>query len=437
MSCFGDDEKRTNIVKQNAFLCIILKGAGIGISFLSLPLIVRYLTEIEYGVWATFFSVMSWVNLLDIGVSLGVRNKLAEAISKNDLNDIKYCISTGFVAVISIGVIFFFILVYGIQVVDFQSFFNTKEISPNDLFYIALYMGIFIIFSFVLSIVDQIFYAYQKVAMNGVIQVMQNMIMICIIYVLSLQNEYKLIYFVIGFGAAVISPKILFIIIFFFKHRELIPDIKYVQYEKMKSIFSLGCKFFVMQIACILAFSSSNLIILKMLGPEYIRTYDIVLKVFSVLITIHALLGSALWSAYTDAYVMGDLRWISNSLKKMNLLLIIFFIVSTMIAILIEKIVNVWLGLDLEIPLILRGVSVVYIVVYCWNSNYAYLVNGIGKVNVQMIGWISGMILILPLSFIFTKYMHMKSEGVMLSIICCLLVNSIILPIYVHKYLKI
>ena len=83
--------ERSQNVKKNIIYSIILKAVGVGLTFILLPLTVHYLTEIEYGIWVTLFSVMNWVNMMDMGIGLGLRNKLAEAVAIDDKYSIRIC----------------------------------------------------------------------------------------------------------------------------------------------------------------------------------------------------------------------------------------------------------------------------------------------------------------------------------------------------------
>lgn len=259
---------------------------------------------------------MNWVNFLDMGLGLGLRNKLAEAVSKNNLNEIKTCISTGIFAMIGMGSTLLIIFIIGIQLVDMQFIFNTKEISEQDLYISTLFTGIFVIVAFVLSVINQIYYAYQKAAITGAIQILHNLVMLGIVYYLTLQPTHKLFYFVLSFGIAVLSSRIIFIIDFFKKNRNIISQFKYFKLDKLKNISSLGIKFFVIQIVCIAMFSSSNILITQCLGPEYVRSYDIVFKLFSFITMAHGLICAPLWNAYTDAYIKKDFVWIKSNIKK-------------------------------------------------------------------------------------------------------------------------
>lgn len=395
---------RSSIVKKNIIYSFFLKILGIGLSFILLPLTVNYLNEVEYGVWITLFSIMNWVNWLDMGLGLGLRNKLSEAVSKNNLNEIKRYLSTGIFAMIGIGSILLVIFLIGINLLKMQSIFNTKVISEQDLYISTLFTGIFVILAFVLSIINQIYYAYQKAAVTGAIQIVHNLIMLCIVYYLTLQPTHKLFYFVLSFGIAILFSRIIFIIDFFKKNRNIIPQLKYLKLDKLKNISSLGIKFFMIQIVCIAMFSSSNILITQCLGPEYVRSYDIVFKIFSFVTMIHGLICAPLWNAYTDAYVKKDFIWIRSIIKKMIYLMMPIILGCLILIWKIEWITNMWIrNTDILIPQYLSIFMGLYVILSCWNNIWSYFLNGIGNINIQIYSSIISVLIMLPLSWYLMK----------------------------------
>lgn len=208
--------ERSQNVKKNIIYSIILKAVGVGLTFILLPLTVHYLTEIEYGIWVTLFSVMNWVNMMDMGIGLGLRNKLAEAVTKENVPMIREYISTGFYALTGIGVILLGIFYFTLQFADMQVIFNTDAIESNILYQVTFWTGTFIIVAFVLSLIQQVYYAYQKAAMTGMIAISHSAIMLAVVYILTLQPHHNLLYFVYAFGCAILSSRLIFIFLFFY-----------------------------------------------------------------------------------------------------------------------------------------------------------------------------------------------------------------------------
>lgn len=80
---FNGDE-RSVLVKKNIAGSVLIKGWSCVVQFLLVPVTLKCLNQYEYGIWLTISSILLWVDQFDIGLGNGLRNKLAEAIARNE-----------------------------------------------------------------------------------------------------------------------------------------------------------------------------------------------------------------------------------------------------------------------------------------------------------------------------------------------------------------
>ena len=59
---------------------------------------------------------------------------------------------------------------------------------------------------------------------------------------------------------------------------------------------------------------------------EAVVSYNIAYKVLFIPVMIQSIILTPFWSAVTDAYTKNDYSWIKRSLRKLNLLTLIFWI---------------------------------------------------------------------------------------------------------------
>lgn len=430
----NEAENRSRNVKKNIFWSFVLRVLSVGLSFLVLPLTVNYLTSVEYGVWVTLFSVMNWVNMLDMGIGLGLRNRLAEAVACNDIDLVKRYISTGFFSLSTIGLSLLLLFIVGVHFIDCQTIFNTKEISENDLFLATLFTGVFIIIAFVLSVINQIYYAYQQAAKTGLINITHNFLMLLLVYWLSLQSEHSILRFVFCFGIALLASRMIFLVIFFWKNRELLPNLTLVKKKYVTDIASIGVQFFIIQLAGICMFSSANILITQRLGPEHVMAYDIVFKIFSVITMIHEIICSPLWNAYTEAYARQDFPWLRQVMRKMLLLMFPIGIMSFILVVETEWIIAFWIRKDVFIPSYLPMVAGIFSFVSCLNNVIAIFLNGLGKIRLQMYLASISAIVVIPLSWYLMGIMHVT--GMILAIVISMLIETFPLGIQVKNILR-
>jgi O-antigen/teichoic acid export membrane protein len=431
-----DSISRTKIVTLHISLTFVYKVLAIGLSYLLVPLTINYLNIEQYGIWMTLLSIMSWVGFFDIGLGHGLRNKLAEAVSINDIKLAKTCVSTAFAAVTLVGLIFFFILISILPFAPWDKIFNTTSINNAELLKVVSIVGFFFLLNFVLSLSNSLYYAYQEASLPTFRSVLLNLVALIGIYFLIHYTSGSLIYLGICYGLSMVLSNLPLIYFFFKKHPEVIPSIKYIDISRIREIASLGVKFFIIQMAVLVIFATDNIIITQVLGPAEVTPYNVVFKLFSIITLAHGIILAPLWSAYTDAYAKGDLQWIKNTLKKLNLLMIPIIIAVLILIIFARDIINIWVGPNIKYSNLLVVLMGIYTVISTWSNIYAYFVNGTGKVELQMYSAIAAGVINIPLSIYFAKSLAMGTSGVILGTIVSLSLFAILGPIQCYYIIQ-
>jgi len=77
--------ERSIKAKRNILISLIIKGLSISINLILVPLTITYINPSRYGIWLTLSSLVALFSFFDIGLSNGLRNKLAEAKAKGDI----------------------------------------------------------------------------------------------------------------------------------------------------------------------------------------------------------------------------------------------------------------------------------------------------------------------------------------------------------------
>ncbi len=417
---YFDSATRTKAVKLHISLAFIYKALAIGLSYLLVPLTINYLNIEQYGIWMVLLSVISWVAFFDIGLGNGLRNKLTEALAMNDIKLAKTYISTAYVAVGFIALIFFVILISILPFTPWNKIFNTTLVSNTELLKVFFIVGFFFLFNFVLSLCNQMFYAYQEASLSTMKQLLLNFFALITIYLLIYYTSGRLLYLSICYGLSMVLSSLLLTYYFYRKHSEVIPSIRYVDLSKIREIASLGVKFFIIQMAVLVIFATDNMIITQILGPEYVTPYNVVFKLFSIITIMHGIIVIPLWSAYTEAYAKGDIQWIKNTLKKLNMLMIPIIIGVLILIIFARDIINIWVGSNIRFSHWLVMFMGVYVVVLVWNNIYAYFLNGIGHLKLPLTVSTFAALVNIPLSIYFARTLQLGNAGVILGTIVCL-----------------
>ena len=104
--------KRSVRAKKNILLSFVNKGVSIIVSLLLMSTTIDYLDSVNYGIWITISSVVSWAGYFDLGFGHGFRNRFAIAKAKGDMHLAKQYVSTTyfFITLLFLGVFMFFLL---------------------------------------------------------------------------------------------------------------------------------------------------------------------------------------------------------------------------------------------------------------------------------------------------------------------------------------
>lgn len=411
-------DARTMITRKNVFYSFFVKSFGILTSLLLVPITIKFLNSTEYGIWLTLNSILLWINTFDIGLGNGLRNKLAESLAERNFLKAKQYVSTAYGVIFAIVCVLFCSFQIANLYIDWYRILNVSPVLvPNLKSIISLSFGLFCL-TFVLKLVGNILLAMQKSAFENLLIMLGQVLSLIIIFILSLSSSGTLFQVALIYS---ICPAIVYALSYPFvfrnEYREILPSIKFFKKDYIKVIMSLGVQFFVLQIAALIIFSTSNLIISNMFGPEMVTKYNVAFRYFNVVPLLFTIILTPMWSATTDAFIKGDFAWISRSIRKINILILITFFTLVLMTVLSNRVYSLWVGNDIKIPIQLSISIAFYIFILVASLSYSSFLNGFGKLRVQMINIVICSVFFLPITFYFGKELGIYGIIVSLSIV--------------------
>ena len=378
---------RTVRAKKNIAASFIIKGLNIAIGLMLVPVTINYLNPTKYGIWITLSSVIGWFSFFDIGLGNGLRNRFAEALANNDHELAKTYVSTTY-AVLSIIIAVVLLLFYAVNpFINWTIILNTGN-EPGlqkELSLLAYIVFTFFCLRFIFKLITTILTADQKPAKASLFDLSANLIVLMFIIILTRISDGSLLYVGIIFSS--IPVIVLASSSFWFfnsKYRLYKPSIKFVDFSKAKDLFSLGLKFFIIQIAGVLLYQTNNLIISHVLSPAEVTPYNIAFKYFSVLMMVFAIIITPFWSAFTEAWVKKELNWIKSVMQKLIKLWAILILFGIIMVLVSPYVYNIWIGSKVQIPIVLSILVYVWVMINIWNGIFSQFLNGTGKIKVQL-----------------------------------------------------
>lgn len=433
-----DCSNLSQIVKRNVIMSIGIKAIGILISLFIVPITLGYLSEEEYGIWLTLSSMLAWIGFFDIGLTNGLRNKLTEALTLGDNERARIYLST--TLFLLVGLILILLTVFGgcYFFIDWQLVFNSKSISSEILGRVALYTVTFFCIQFVLKIVTALFYAVQRAAIADLLNMLGSLGALIVIWLLTLLTpKGNLLAVALAFSVIpVLVLMITYIFVFWGRYRNISPSIKYIKFKYTKDLVGLGIKFFIVQSAALILFTTSNFIITQLFGPSEVTMYNIAFKYFSIATMAFTILMTPMWNAYTEAYVRKDYTWMKKAFYKTQLIWGGITFCTVLMLFFSGWIYELWVGTKVanQIPISLSIGCTLFVTISNWGNTSAMLLNGVGKIQLQLIGSCLIAMLYIPLSISMGKCMG--TVGILYTLCLMLLPGAVISIIQVNKILN-
>ena len=423
---------RGNPLKRSMLLSTLCKPLGMIISLLYTPFLLRYLGDEYYGIWSTILSVINWINYFDVGIGQGLRNSLAKHIANKEEKDAKEVVSTGYVALALISVVTFIFGIVFFLLADIKVLFNTElDIRP------ALVVSfICICTNFVLGLSRPQFYATQQAEKVSFMTILTQGVNLIGILTLSFVSNGSLFSVAVLVGVSGILVNLCYSFSLWKKHDYLRPSFKKYNPQKLKDVCGVGVKFFLIQISALVLYSTDNMIITQLFGPTHVTPYHTSYTAFGIVNGLFAAFLSPLWSRYTVAMEKKDYRWIKKSVLDLDKFLPVIAVILLIGTVLFKPIAHIWLHKDLNYDFGLVPCMAIYFFLYMWGSIYATVLNGTGRINLQLILAVSTAIINIPLSIILGDNCGMGTTGVLLATIICMLITDIPVTIYTHKFLN-
>ena len=408
---FGWIKTRTGVTEKSAIINMALKPVSAILSLVYTPILLDYLGDEKYGLWATILSVITWISFFDVGIGNGLRNLLSRLISEKKEIDAKKAVSTAYIVLSIIATILFVFLAFMSFFADWCYIFSTSV----PLRMVLLITFLFICVNFVLALSNTILYALHKAEMVSVRScLVQATNIICLLLIRQFSNE-NLTIIAILFGATSAFFYMEASATIFRKHLYLRPSIHYFDKMMIKEISGVGIKFFIIQIMGLLLFTVDSMLITHYFGSAKATPFSITNKVFNTIYSAFVAFAVPYWSRTTVAYNQGDSLWIKKSIKKMLGVGLGFIVCYFVMAVVFEPVINIWLNRNLDNQTGLVFLMAFFYSIYTLLGVECQFINGTGLITTQLIIYIIIGILNVPLSIIMGVYLGMGCFGIRLA----------------------
>lgn len=416
---------RTKKAQIHIVYMFLIKTCNILINLAYVPLLINSLNQDRYGIWLTITTITSWITFFDIGLGNGLRNKLAESIAQNNVVNAKKYVSTTYIAMGCLCLLFLIAELCIVPFCDWCKLLNATSVSNKELTTLMLWVLSSLCFQMFFKLITSILYALQKPAQSSLIlMISQLLAFIGVLIYSKISNDVSLL----KLGRIIaLAPVIVLMLssFFLFKYRipQYTPDINYFDLTKVKEIVLLGSKFFSIQLTALLLYQSNNFIIAHTCGSSSVAEYNIAHKYIGLIEMIFAIIATPFWSAATDAYAKRDFSWIKAILKKLKYIEHTLILIGIMLILFSDYAYELWLSSSIKPDKEFLLLLLFYFIIQLSWIRYGNIINGIGYIKLQFIITLSEAVIHIPLAIALSSIWGLK--GIIISLIITTCANAI------------
>ncbi len=431
-------QERSVRAKKNILFSLVLRGASIIISVISVPITLSYINVSQYGIWITMSSLIVWLGFFDIGLTQGLRNKFAEAVAKGEDELAQTYVSTTYAILLIICTILWCIFIFINHYLNWSSILKLPAVMNHEVSIVAFIVFSYFSLQFVLRIITTLLTANQQPAIESFVNVLGQAISLIFIIILTKTTKGSLIHLSFAFCLAPIlvlsSASIFYFRSSYKKYRPLLSKVKF---KYSKGLFNLGLIFFVIQIAGIVQYETANIIIARNFSTSDVTSYNIVYKYFGILSMVFSIFVTPFWSASTEAFLKNDISWIKGSIRKYKYLNVLLLIAGVIMLIFSQDIYTLWLGkgkVSISFYLSLWGLA--YFGMTMFVSKYVFFLNGINALRIQFIACLISPIIYIGAALLLIHYYHMGPYSLFIASIICNFNGIILAPLQYHMIIN-
>ncbi|MBQ0089386.1 MAG: MATE family efflux transporter [Prevotellaceae bacterium] len=432
---FSSTDGRTQAVKRNVAGGVVLRGIGIVLGFIQVPLLISYVDKELYGIWLTMSSIVAWLSFFNIGLGSGLRNRLAECLALGKFKLGKIYVSTAYFLLslifISVALICFFVSSH----IDWCELLNVDSAYHGTLVTLSRIVLISLCLQQVIGLIGCIYNSYQMTAVAGSFDTIGRILAIGTVYVLTFTTSPNINYLALAFcGLPILVQFIASLYMYSHKFKLVAPSINYIRPKFGGNLLNVGVQFFLIQIVTLILYSATNFIISHYCGATQVTVYNVAYSYIGVATMAYNILLNPIWSAYSDAFARRDYDWMKSIYRKLYKLSLIVFLGIALMVLLSPVAYRIWLNGRVTVPWAITIAVAIYTSLKVLSNMSANVLNGMNKIRVQLLQGAIQVIVYIPLVILLApKY---DIYGILVALIASAVIPAVVLPYQVRLLLN-
>jgi O-antigen/teichoic acid export membrane protein len=395
----------------------VSKGVLFAVNLLYVPIVIRHLGAVSFGVWTTITTTLTMLLVLDLGVANSLTNFISEAYARGDHEHASRYTTTAFglMACIScaLGLVAYLMWPY----LDWGRLFNV--VSPPAVAdvagAVAVALAIFLL-DLPARLAAKVLGGYQEFGAANLFVIIGSLASLMVTWLLARAGA-GMPALVAGSSGPIVALDVLCTLwLLWVRKPWLRPRVAHLDRGAARRLLSLGGGIFLLQISGLLVFDSDNLIIAHYLGPAEVASYSAAWRLASGATAVYSLTFPALWPAFCDAFVRSDIAWARKTFwRVLWISMLAALVFASVLAVCGRWVIRVWATSAAVPGETLMLLMCIWVIVSTFMNNTVTVLLASGEI--RLLSWLALAVGLLNVGLSISLVKHIGTVGVILGTI--------------------
>jgi O-antigen/teichoic acid export membrane protein len=312
----GDGERRVVRILQATLTALAGRGVSAITTWIAIPLTLGYLGIEKNGIWLTLATFLALLNVADLGLGYSVMNALSSTYAHDDKERARVVASSAFVMLCGVAIVIAAAGIPVIQAMNWPVLLGAPSLTQTEIATALTCAFLVFIVNLPLSALPKMLAAYQEGARGSFVTLCGSVagflgLLTAIHYQLDLPG------LILGMHGVTVAVWVVASAWLFGWHKPFLrPALRFVRWDVVRSLWSQGWKFFVLQLTGAFALQSDVIIVSWRLGADQVTAFNNAQKLFVLALMVQALASPFVWTAFGEAQARNDVGWMRRALRR-------------------------------------------------------------------------------------------------------------------------
>jgi O-antigen/teichoic acid export membrane protein len=309
--------KRSRKMLEAGVSALLGKSAVLIVNLISIPIAVRYLGPVQFGIWATITTTLSLLLVLDLGIANTLTNLISEAYALEDRSQAGTYSATAFWLMLAVSAALA-ILGWAVwPLVNWNHVFHVETLPATDLSRSVAVAYVVFLLGMPAGLATKLLGGYQELRNSNIFAAAGSICSLLGVVLVARFNGGLPMLVGASSGALLVANVVCLLWIWLNHMPWLRPWPASFKFSAAHRLLHTGSEFFLLQLSSLVVFSSDNIVIAHFLGPAEVTPYNVTWRLMNYAAVLQTLIFPAVWPAYAEAYTRGDGVWVRNAFWRL------------------------------------------------------------------------------------------------------------------------